>query len=174
MYKILIIDDEEIARKTIIKIISTNMLDKTSLFEAENAAEAADIINNISPDIIISDICLGRTNGLDLLETIKPSSKLIILTGYRNFEYARRSISINVSSFLLKPVRPNILIDAVSDAMKSLDNERSHSIELKRLNSILTQNLPYIKQKVLLDMIYGISAGNTEVGDEALAMHQLK
>ena len=157
MYSVLVIDDEKLTRQTIIKILNENFPECNDIYQAENAPEGIDKIKEFNPNIIITDICLGQMSGLDMLELLNPKSKVIVLTGYRDFEYAQRSININVSAFLLKPIRPSVLIDAVSSAISKIDEESSKRSEFERLNTMLENNLPYIRQKILLDIIYGIS-----------------
>ena len=153
MYSVLIIDDESLTRQTIKKLITQSIPQCSTIYEADNAANSAEIIEKFSPDIIISDIWLGKTSGLDMLEAITPASQIIVITGYRDFEYAQRSVNLHVSSFLLKPLKPNELLDAVNGAIDNIDDERSRSNEFDRLNKMVNDNLPYIRQKVLLDVI---------------------
>ncbi len=157
MYSILIIDDEALTRQTIKKIITDKLPQCSMLLEAGNTAVAAEIIEAYSPDIIISDIMLGQSSGLDLIEAISPASQIIVITGYRDFEYAQKSIELNVSSFLLKPIKPQVLLDAITDAINNIDEQRMKSNNLDRLNSLVMYNMPYIRQKTLLDMFYGIT-----------------
>lgn len=165
MYSVLIIDDESLTRQTIKKLITQNIPKCSTIYEADNASNSVEIIEKFSPDIIISDIWLGKTSGLDILEAITPASQIIVITGYRDFEYAQRSINLHVSSFLLKPLKPDELLDAVNGAIDNIDDERSRSNEFDRLNKMVNDNLPYIRQKALLDMIYGLtdSSSNPDV-----------
>ena len=73
---------------------------------AYNGKEGMDIIRKERPHIIISDINMPKLDGLKMIAALKsefPHMQLIILTGYREFEYAREAISLGVARFLLKP-----------------------------------------------------------------------
>ena len=174
MYSVLVIDDEKLTRQTIIKILNENFPECNDIYQAENAPEGIDKIKEFNPNIIITDICLGQMSGLDMLELLNPKSKVIVLTGYRDFEYAQRSININVSAFLLKPIRPSVLIDAVSSAISKIDEESSKRSEFERLNTMLENNLPYIRQKILLDIIYGISTVDLTGSHGSLDVYDIK
>lgn len=176
MYNILIVEDEELIRKSLIKTIQSNLPDCTVCGEAENAIEGIKKAKDLKPDIIITDICMNKMTGLEMIEEIKlflPSVKMIVITGYRNFEYAHQAVNLNVFSLLLKPIQPQEMIRNIKNAIECIEEEKSKQAENEKLNALLMQNLPYIRQKILLDMIYGIASRNSLDSKEALLLNDI-
>ena len=82
------------------------------------------LIRENRPDIVITDICMPKMDGLKMIAGLKsefPDMQIIILTGYREFEYARQAIELGVSRFLLKPSKMNDLEEAVDTVTRRLD-----------------------------------------------------
>lgn len=123
-FKIIIIDDEALIRRSIEKIISTNLPECEVAAEAESAAEGIELIERHSPDIIITDIYMNGMDGLDMLEKAKYSGKVIVITGFRNFEYAQRAISLDVYALLLKPIHRDELIKTINGAIDSIRGKK--------------------------------------------------
>jgi len=173
MYKILIIDDEELIRKSLSKIITQHLTDCAIVGEADCAIDGIEKINRLNPDIIITDIFMEQMSGLDMIEKARPNSKVIVITGYRDFNYAQQAVSLNVFSLLLKPIKAQELIKTISYAIDCIKKEQKQISETEHLNSILMDNLPYIKQKILLDMIYGISPTDSPNAEQLLESYNL-
>ncbi len=171
MYKILIIDDETIIRKSISKLIETNLPECEPPEEARSAAEGIEKVNLLTPDIIITDICMNDMTGLDMLKKLNTCAKVIVITGYRSFEYAQSAIDLNVFSLLLKPIKQQELIRILKSAIESINNERQNALKAENLNQILVNNLPYIRQKLLSDLIYGLSSSYAEDVKNSLDMY---
>ena len=144
MYKILIIDDETLIRKSISKLIETNLPECEPPEEARSAAEGIEKVNLLTPDIIITDICMNDMTGLDMLKKLNTCAKVIVITGYRSFEYAQSAIDLNVFSLLLKPIKQQELIRILKSAIESINSERQNALKAENLNQILVNNLPYI------------------------------
>lgn len=116
MYKIIIIDDEPIIVKGLSKTIPWETYNCQVVGTASNGKEGVELIKNQKPDIIISDINMPGMDGLTMIASIKsqfPKTQICILTGYRDFDYARRAICLGVTRYLLKPSKMNELLDAL-------------------------------------------------------------
>jgi two-component system response regulator YesN len=116
MYKVLIVDDEPIIREGMKKIINWNIYGYKVIGDAENGLDAYNKILTLNPDLCIIDIKMPEMDGLELISKIKEceiNTKIIILTGYPEFEYAQKAIDLGVESYILKPVDPNILIEKI-------------------------------------------------------------
>ena len=125
MYSILIIDDEILIRKSVIKTLTERIPDCTVVGESDNVVDGAKKIAELCPDIIITDICMNQMSGLDMLNHVRTDAKIIVITGYRNFDYAKQAIDMQVSAFLLKPIDRDELCSAVKSAADSLDGKQS-------------------------------------------------
>ena len=106
--KVIVIDDEMLIRKLIRMKIDTERLNLKIVGEYSNGAAALRKLEDVKPDIVISDICMPEADGLLFSEEcvkLFPEIKIILVTGYYDFEYARRGIKAGVFDYLLKPIQ---------------------------------------------------------------------
>lgn len=124
--KLLIADDEQIIRNGLLSLPWAEIgIEK--VYQAENGLSAKEVLKNKKIDIIISDIKMPGLSGLELAEYIKESSidtAVIFLTGYSDFEYARRAIRNQVWDYLLKPIRRKDIMETVERVIKALERKR--------------------------------------------------
>lgn len=103
---ILIVDDEPLIRRGLTKLIETNELGWSVAGEAGNGKEALQQLEHLKPDLVLTDIRMPVMGGLELTQRISEHNSetaVIILTGYRDFEYAQAALRYGVKEFLLKP-----------------------------------------------------------------------
>lgn len=127
-YKVLIIDDEMPIRKSLTKIINTYVPECFVAAEAENGAEGIEKIHEYSPDIIITDIFMPKTDGLNMIAQAKPGAKIIVITGFRDFNKACQAVNLNVFDLLLKPINHQKLTESISRAIISIKTEKLNSL----------------------------------------------
>lgn len=123
MYKVAIIDDEPLIVEGLSKTMAWEKWNCQVAGCAYDGREGMELIRRERPDIIITDINMPEMDGLMMIAGLKsefPDMQLIILTGYQEFEYARRAIELGVSRFLLKPSKMNELIEAIEAVTKRL------------------------------------------------------
>ena len=121
MYKVLIVDDEEIIRRGLRVIIDWESLGVDEIFTAASGEQASEILSRESVDFMLTDLCMVNMSGLELIERVnqmKTDMRIVVLTGYDSFEYARQCCRLEVHDFLLKPVDGPDLEQAVK---KQLD-----------------------------------------------------
>ncbi|MGG4032832.1 helix-turn-helix domain-containing protein [Paenibacillus cisolokensis] len=109
MYRVMIVDDEHMIHLSLRKLMESSGLGLTVAGEAEDGAEALAMLDECSPDIVVTDIRMPEMDGLSFIEAAQAKRsgiRFIILSGYDEFEYARRALRYGVSDFLLKPVDP--------------------------------------------------------------------
>lgn len=126
MLNIVIIDDEERVRFLIKGIIPWETLGMRVVDEAGNGLEGLEVCRRLNPDIILTDIRMPGMDGLALLETIKeelPESKVVIISGYDDFSYARRAIKTGAYDYILKPVDEDELIQVLEKTKESIFKE---------------------------------------------------
>ena len=127
-YKIIIIEDEKIELQELSMIINNlKDLNLELIGTAENGIEGQKIINDLCPDIVISDIRLPGQTGLDMLNKIVPQVKSIILSGYSDFKLMQNAIRLGVNDYLLKPLDDKDLVKALSKIIESLDSEKDNN-----------------------------------------------
>ena len=120
--KTLIIDDERLARNELRKLLS-EFPDIEVIDEATNVDEGVEKIDMLSPDLIFLDIQMPGKTGFDLLQEVEKAPKVIFTTAYD--EYALKAFEVNAFDYLLKPVEPKRLSDAIQKLNYELSRERA-------------------------------------------------
>ncbi|MEY8351754.1 response regulator [Lachnospiraceae bacterium 54-53] len=126
MFSVLIVDDERIIREGIRRGIGWSELNVGTVCVAASALEALTFFDSVNFDLLITDINMSEVSGLELIKKVKetrPKLKVIVLTGYDKFEYARTALKLNVNEFLLKPVDEDDLVCAVKEQLDSLEEK---------------------------------------------------
>lgn len=115
MHKVLIVEDEDIMRKGLMFMPKWQEVDCIVIGEAINGQDGLEKIEKYRPDIVIVDINMPVMDGLEMLDKSiqEYGYDAIIVSGYGEFEYARRGISLGVTEYLLKPVDYNKLYEAI-------------------------------------------------------------
>lgn len=127
MYRLLIVEDEDIIRQGISKIIQDMSLPLTDILEARSGSEALALARSERVDMVISDIRMERGDGLTLIRQLREEGlcrHFIIISGYGEFAYAQQAISLGVSEYLLKPVKKRNLADALGKLLGLLEQEQ--------------------------------------------------
>lgn len=129
MLNILIAEDEEIERNSLVKILKTSILEIGSIYQAADGCSALKLYKEHTPDIVLMDINMPGLSGLECIQQIKQCAirtvHVVILTSYDYFSYAQTAISLGVDDFLLKPATPQTIISSVSKVMDRIRNEKS-------------------------------------------------
>ncbi|HOL91530.1 MAG TPA: response regulator transcription factor [Clostridiales bacterium] len=169
MYKVLIVDDEPIIRKGLRNIINWKNFGCEVVAEAGDGLDGLELIRKHKPDIIITDIKMPETDGLSMIKQMKedvPDSKIIILTGHRDFDYVHEALKLGVTDFLLKPSRIEELTSAISRAVKELKFQNQRSEEFDKLSQLFTQNISVLREKLLYDIIYEINTNRDDIKEK--------
>lgn len=127
MYKLLLVDDEPIIRVGIRNMLPIERLGIEVTGICANALDALDCMTDNMPDILITDLKMPKMDGLELIErTIKmyPRIQAIILSGFDEFEYARKAIKLGVKEYLLKPCDKKELESALERVCTDIDMQR--------------------------------------------------
>lgn len=120
--KILVADDEVIVRAFFRTVISKENLPVSVLYEADNGLEAVRIARKEHPDLIFLDIQMPGLDGLRAAEKImhaEPNAKIIIVSAYNEFDYARTAFRAGVTDYLLKPIKPMEIAEIVKNAINT-------------------------------------------------------
>ena len=171
MYRLLIADDEESIREGVTDFIRENCPVWEVAALARDGREALSLARSVLPDAILTDITMPHMNGLDFLENLRdvlPESKLLVLSGYDQFEYAVQALRLGVSDYLLKPLDTSKLISALDRFAAELDAQelRWSQIEAlhaktKKTNEWEVQN--YFRCALLGEDLPELSAENTSL-----------
>ena len=128
MLKIFLAEDEVIVRETIKRMIPWEELGFELVGEAADGEMALPLLIRQKPDLLITDIKMPFMDGLTLAKLAKkelPELKIVILSGYDDFNYAKQAISIGVEEYLLKPITKNALIERLSEIRSRYEHEKT-------------------------------------------------
>ena len=137
-YKVLLVDDEEEVRNAIEQRISWEELGFEVIGKAQNGVKAMEIAEKLQPDVVITDIKMPYMNGLELARNLKeenPGVRILILTGFDEFEYAKEAVHLEIEEYILKPVNANELSECLKRLKNVLDKEREEKLEKARANA---------------------------------------
>jgi two-component system response regulator YesN len=131
MHTVFLVEDEPVIRQNIRKAIERNGELYTCVGEASDGELALSIIRDLRPDILITDIKMPFMDGLALARhsrAIVPWLRIIIISGYNEFELAREAICVGVDHYLLKPVASTDLLNALQKASEQIAAQKRHSV----------------------------------------------
>lgn len=142
--RILIVDDERLERVLIRKSFDWGKSGFQITGEAANAQEALALFREQKPDVVFTDINMPGVDGLELSALIRkenPQAKIVIITGYQDFEYAQAAIRLGVKDFLLKPICSDELEKVSIKLKEELEKERALEQRLSESLSLLANQL---------------------------------
>lgn len=125
MFRAIIIDDEARIVEGLQKLIPWGDFDAEVVAVAYDVKSGIELVNKHKPDILFTDIRMPDGNGLQMLAGLRsehPDMQVTVLTGYKDFEYARQAINLGVVRFLLKPSKMDELIEALQTMTTNLEN----------------------------------------------------
>lgn len=157
-YRVIVVDDEEEIREGIIRKIDWNALGYEVVGSAENGVEALELAEHLHPDVIMTDIKMSFMDGLQLCERIAeqmPSVKIIIFSGFDDFEYAQKAIKLNVTEYLLKPVNAQELTKTLQKLKCQLDQELADQRDIEMLRRNYRESLPVLREQFLVGLLEG-------------------
>ena len=128
MLKIFLAEDEVIVRETIKRMIPWENLGFELVGEAADGEMALPLLLRQKPDLLITDIKMPFMDGLTLAKVAKkeiPGLKVVILSGYDDFNYAKQAINIGVEDYLLKPITKNALIERLTEIRSRYEHEKT-------------------------------------------------
>ena len=123
MLKILIVDDESTVRRGIMLGVDWAKMDCVVVGEAANGLEGLEAVERYHPNLIITDVRMPRMDGIEMLAELRrrgSMARVILLTAYSDFEYARSALQLDADDYLLKPFRDQELTAAIDRVRKKL------------------------------------------------------
>lgn len=148
MLKIVLVDDEQLIIHHLIKLISTFDIPHEIVGTAASGRQALTIIRDTQPNLVITDIRMGASNGLELCSTLSismPHTKIIILSGFDDFAYAQKALQYNVFNYLLKPINEKELYEQLSLVNKCLLEEKAAQTQDFLLKKQIRECLPMMQ-----------------------------
>lgn len=153
---VLIVEDEIAVRRSIRGKIARISGGRCTIEEAKNAEEALERMKTSVPDLIFLDMRMPGMGGMAFLEVLRsdyPSVKVIIVSGYSDFQYVKKGLTCGAVDYLLKPIIREELQKAFRAACDAIaKNRRERQMEWKR-NTLLKQSVALLKQNLLNDLL---------------------
>lgn len=158
MWKVMIVDDEKLICRLVKALVKWDELGMESVATADNALEALELLGEVRPDILITDIRMPGMDGLELIREVKkrcPEIEIIIISGYAHFEYAKNAIALGVGNYILKPINQEELNKTLLKIGERL-KEKKYVRKLETANRQATDGDKNRLRKTLLeDLISG-------------------
>ncbi|MFP3155928.1 response regulator [Lachnospiraceae bacterium ZAX-1] len=140
MYTIIVADDEEEIRRSLIRKIDWDSVGFQVVGEAENGIEALELVEQLEPDLLLTDIRMPFVSGIDLarqVREIRPTMQIAFLSGYEEFSYAQQAIQYNIVSYMLKPISAVQLTEELKKIKEKIDQKfkecSSKSVSQKKI-----------------------------------------
>lgn len=157
-YKVLLVDDEEEVIQVILKKIDWIGLGFSVMGNAGDGVKALEMIEEEQPDVVISDIKMPYMDGLELSRRIKkeyPSIKIILLTGFDEFEYAKEAVHLEIEEYILKPIDSEEFSKVLTRIHNTIDEEKAQKSNAERLQNYYMDSLPQLQANFYSMLIEG-------------------
>lgn len=158
MLKMLIVEDERLEREGLCDFFDWEEFGLEIAGTACDGIEGIEMAHKISPDIIITDIKMPGIDGINMSKKIReflPNVKIIILTGYDDFTYAKEAISFNANEYILKPVEEEEMLKAIQKVVKKCESEKKRVKEEIDLRKKVRENSIMVQKKIIMDFFDG-------------------
>ena len=159
--RLLIAEDELWLRKWLVSTIDWSSYGISEVYEAEDGGEALEIALKEKPDIVITDIRMPELSGIDLMKKLNENSifsKMIVVSGYDDFEYAQGALRMGAINYLLKPVDEEELLDSVKRCVEELKKEKNKETVFDKQSAASEMLMEHIYE----DLIFETSEKRTE------------
>ena len=166
LYRVLLVDDEEDIRVGISRKIDWAGLGFSLVGEAENGAEALEIAEQLRPDVVLTDIKMPFMDGLELCRRLTqqlPAAKMVVFSGFDEFEYARQAVGLNVSEYILKPIGAAELTAVLEKLRREIQAERAERKDVEILRRLYEESLPVLRELFYTRLLDGQIRGRQVV-----------
>ncbi len=153
MYTMLIADDENELRHAIVRTINWNEIGFRIVGEAENGVEALELVEQLEPDLLLTDIKMPFLSGIELARrarNVRPVMDIAFLSGYDDFQYAQQAIEYNIISYLLKPLSAAELTKEMQNIKNKMDEKFKKMQYVHSLSDFSQKKLEYERSLYLL------------------------
>ncbi|MFJ2045972.1 response regulator [Paenibacillus taichungensis] len=157
MYRVLLVDDEEDVREGLVVEVDWEALDLRIVGLAENGREALEMAERVEPDIVVTDISMPFMDGLELARRLRernPLVKVVILTGYDEFDYARQAVSLSVDEYLLKPFSAGHLTELLTRLRAQMAAEVAEREDVQQLRDHYYTSLPLLQADLMATLLH--------------------
>jgi two-component system, response regulator YesN len=173
LYRVVIADDEDAIREGLLNVVDWNSLGFQVVADFRDGEECIDYVSRHPVDVILTDIRMNLVSGLDVAEYVYTKNlgcKVVLLSGYKEFEYARKAIVFDVAQYLLKPVELEMVYSVFNKLKEELDSETILRNQQKKIGKAKL----HIQKQLLMDILSGENSSVSEhIGRLCLLDHRL-
>ena len=158
MYTLLLVDDEEDVIEVIERKVSWEQIGFHVVGHAGNGFKALEMMEDMQPDVVMTDIRMPYMDGLELCSNIRqrfPATKLLLFTGFDDFEYAKEAVHLEIEEYILKPVNSMELKRVFAHLKEKLDQEISEKRNAEILQKYYLDSLPLLQANFYSTLIEG-------------------
>lgn len=169
LIKVFITEDESIVREGLRDIVPWEKYGFEFVGDAPDGEIALPLIRKLKPDVLITDIKMPFMDGLALSSIVSrelPDTKIIILSGYSDFEYARQAIALNVDQYLLKPITKTAILKALELTRQKIEEEQEQKDYLRRYEQDIKKYESFSRRAFFERLVEG-SMSVQEIYEEA-------
>ena len=171
MYTYIIIDDESLIRRGTIKKLSSMSETIRCVGEASEGREGIRLIEELNPDFVILDMQMPGMDGTQLLPYMAehyPGKPLIVISGFRDFDYIKHAISADAIDYLLKPFSREAIQECVQRAIRRLENTETITKQITDSNREKEAAYYEYDRQYLTNLILGFHTGDAAISSERL------
>jgi len=153
MYKMLIVDDNNMQIKSLLTFIDWESFGITEIKTASNGKRGVEVFRDFMPDIVITDVVMPVMDGIAMtkeIQAIKADIKIIYMSCYEDSEYLKSAMSNKVTSYILKPFDTHKLTEAIEDVLSQLEKDKKH----ETLNRIFEEKGGLFREAFLFRLLY--------------------
>ncbi|SDO04327.1 two-component system, response regulator YesN [Paenibacillus sp. yr247] len=166
MWKIAIIDDDRQVLKGMKQVIPWEEIGAEWVGESVNGARGLELIRETKPDIVITDIYMPVMSGLKMIEILREEGymgRILLHSGYSDFEVARQALRLNVEDYLSKPVSRNTIREALIRTMDAIQHENNIKVEQDKLRYQINLYEPFVRKERLKTAVTGTASDLNEM-----------
>ena len=158
LYSVLMVDDEQEVIEVIMRKLNWAELGFRICGSATNGAEALEMAEELQPDVVMTDIKMPYMDGLELsrhLKSLFPGIRIIIFSGFDEFEYAKEAIKLEAEEYLLKPIDSGEIRRVFEKVKMRLDEDRERRSSVERLEEYYQKSLPLLQENFFMSLMEG-------------------
>lgn len=162
-YTVLLVDDEEEVIEVMMRKIDWDGLGFRVIGSASNGVKALEMAEKCPVDVVMTDIKMPYMDGLELAAALRkeyPSIRILLFTGFDEFEYAREAVHLEVSEYILKPINAEELSRILTRVKTSLDKDFAEKRNVEKLTTYYMESLPLLQANFYTELIEGRLGGN--------------
>ncbi|MFC4601835.1 response regulator transcription factor [Cohnella hongkongensis] len=175
MHSVLIVDDDAMIIKGLEQFVDWQDMGFRIVGTARDGEEGIEAIRTLKPEVVLTDIKMPYKDGLDMIEDCLRDGMtphFVVLTGFNEFEYARRALKSRVSDYLLKPVEEKELVSVLGGIRAHIESLEKNEADWNTLRSAATESFSLVRGKLIRDLVSG-AVSPSSIGEDKLAYYDL-